>query len=169
MSIRTIIEPFRIKSAETIRRATRKERQKLIAAAGYNLVLINSEEILGSPSFVRFRDSVQAIFRFRHVIPATRAVPRNAPFLMSLARKATSRQNPWLRARSLGAVSAPFHRPSQARGRLAPSGLGPNGARPCLPRRRELPRDRGLGPRRDECAQTAFHSVILISHGNRHH
>jgi tyrosine phenol-lyase len=97
MSIRTIIEPFRIKSVEFIRPTTRAERQKLIEAAGYNLFLVQSEAILidlltdsgtaamsteqwaammrgdesyaGSPSFTRFRDSVQSIFGFRHVIP----------------------------------------------------------------------------------------------------
>jgi len=97
MSIRTIIEPFRIKSVEPIRGTTRIERQKLIEDAGYNLFLVNSEAILidlltdsgtaamsteqwaammrgdesyaGSPSFTRFRNSVQAIFGFRHVIP----------------------------------------------------------------------------------------------------
>jgi tryptophanase len=97
MPIRTIIEPFRIKSVEPIRHTTREERQKLIEDAGYNLFLIPSEAILidlltdsgtsamsteqwaavmrgdesyaGSPSFTRFRNSVQAIFGFCHVIP----------------------------------------------------------------------------------------------------
>ena len=97
MSIRTIIEPFRIKSVEPIRETTRERRQELIEAARYNLFMVPSEEILidlltdsgtsamstgqwaammrgdesyaGSPSFTRFRDSVQGIFGFRHVIP----------------------------------------------------------------------------------------------------
>lgn len=97
MPVRTIIEPFRIKSVEPIRTTTREERQKLLETAGYNLFLIASEAILidlltdsgtsamsteqwaammrgdesyaGSPSFTRFRDSVHAIFGLHHVIP----------------------------------------------------------------------------------------------------
>jgi len=97
MPIKTIIEPFRIKTVEPIRRTTRAERGRLLEAAGYNLFLIHAESILidllsdsgtaamsteqwaammrgdesyaGSASFVRFCDSVQAIFGFKHVIP----------------------------------------------------------------------------------------------------
>jgi tryptophanase len=97
MPAKTIIEPFRIKSVEPIRRTTREERERLLEGAGYNLFAIPAESILidlltdsgtgamstaqwaavmrgdesyaGSPSFARFRESVQAIFGFRHVIP----------------------------------------------------------------------------------------------------
>src|SRR3954453_7986495 len=95
---RTIIEPFRIKSVEPIRWTTRTERERMLRAAHYNLFLLPADDVLidlltdsgtgamsteqwagvmqgdesyaGSKSFDHFRDSVQDIFGYRHVIPA---------------------------------------------------------------------------------------------------
>jgi len=97
MPITTIIEPFRIKSVEPLRWTTREQRESLLRAANYNLFLLASNDVLidlltdsgtgamsteqwagimrgdesyaGSPSFSRFRDSVQNIFGYKHVIP----------------------------------------------------------------------------------------------------
>jgi tryptophanase len=97
MLTKTIIEPFRIKSVEPIRWTTRQEREELLRAAHYNLFLLPADDVLidlltdsgtgamstrqwaaimlgdesyaGSHSFDHFRDSVQDIFGYQHVIP----------------------------------------------------------------------------------------------------
>jgi tryptophanase len=97
MPVRTIIEPFRIKSVEPIRWTSRAEREKLLRAAHYNLFLLPADDVLidlltdsgtgamsthqwaaimegdesyaGSPSFDNFRGSIQDIFGYQHVIP----------------------------------------------------------------------------------------------------
>ncbi len=97
MPIRTIIEPFRIKSVEPIHWTKREDRERLLQLAHYNLFLLAADDVLidlltdsgtgamsthqwaaimegdesyaGSRSFVRFRDSVQSIFGYTHVIP----------------------------------------------------------------------------------------------------
>jgi tryptophanase len=94
---RTIIEPFRIHSVEPLRLTTLDERQRALADAGYNLFGLRAEDVLvdlltdsgtgamsrdqwaaiqrgdesyaGSPSWFVFRDAVQDLFPFTHVIP----------------------------------------------------------------------------------------------------
>ena len=95
--MKTIIEPFRIKSVEPIRQTNAAERAEILDRAGYNLFLIPSDDILidlltdsgtsamstaqwaalmrgdesyaGSPSFYRLQSAVQNLTEFRHVIP----------------------------------------------------------------------------------------------------
>jgi len=96
--VKTIIEPFRIKSVEPLHHNTRQERERLLEEAGYNLFLIDAKDILidlltdsgtsamstaqwaammrgdesyaGSESFYRLKRVVQDLTGFRHVIPA---------------------------------------------------------------------------------------------------
>jgi len=44
--VRTIIEPFRIKSVEPLRHTTPEERVHYLEEAGYNLFLIRAKDIL---------------------------------------------------------------------------------------------------------------------------
>ena len=95
--MRTIIEPFRIKSVEPLRQTTPGEREEHLKAAGYNLFLIEARNILidlltdsgtsamsteqwaammrgdesyaGSESFFRLKRVVDSLTGFRHMIP----------------------------------------------------------------------------------------------------
>ena len=95
--MKTIIEPFRIKSVEPLRQTTREERERFLERAGYNLFLIAAKDILidlltdsgtsamsteqwaammrgdesyaGSESFYRMERTVKDLTGFKHVIP----------------------------------------------------------------------------------------------------
>ena len=95
--MRTIIEPFRIKSVEPIRFTTREEREVLLRTADWNTFKLLSTDVLidlltdsgtgaksaaqwgavmngdesyaGSPSFARFEDAVKELADFKHIIP----------------------------------------------------------------------------------------------------
>jgi len=95
--MRTIIEPFRIKSVEPLRHTTPEEREGYLREAGYNLFLIEARRILidlltdsgtsamsteqwaaimrgdesysGSESFFRLKRAVDELTGFRHMVP----------------------------------------------------------------------------------------------------
>jgi len=97
MEFKTIIEPFKIHSVATIAMTTQEQREKLIAEAGNNLFSLHSDDVLidlltdsgtgamsrnqwaaiqrgdesyaGSPSWFKFKDAVQNLFPYTHVIP----------------------------------------------------------------------------------------------------
>ncbi|QLQ16437.1 MAG: tryptophanase [Micropruina sp.] len=94
---RTVIEPFRIHSVEPLRMTTEDERRTKVREAGYNLFQVHADDVLidlltdsgtgamsrdqwaaiqhgdesyaGSPSYFIFRDAVQELFPYAHVIP----------------------------------------------------------------------------------------------------
>ena len=95
--MKTIIEPFRIKTVEPIRMTTVEQRRQLIKDAHYNLFSLKSEDVLidlltdsgtgamstnqwaalmkgdesyaGSPSYYRFEAAIKDLMPFKHVIP----------------------------------------------------------------------------------------------------
>jgi tyrosine phenol-lyase len=95
--MKTIIEPFRIRSVEPLRWTSKEERERLLEHAGYNLFQLHASNILidlltdsgtsamsteqwaavmrgdesyaGSESFYRLERVVQELTGFKHVIP----------------------------------------------------------------------------------------------------
>src|SRR2546427_4135275 len=95
--MKTIIEPFRIKSVEPLRYTTREQRERLLEDAGFNLFQIPAKDILidlltdsgtsamsteqwagmmrgdesyaGSESFYRMERVARDLTGFRHIIP----------------------------------------------------------------------------------------------------
>lgn len=95
--MKTIIEPFKIKSIEPIKFTTRKEREKILKEAGYNPFMIHAEDIVidlltdsgtsamsakqwsgimngdesyaGSRSFFKFEKAVKKITGHKFIIP----------------------------------------------------------------------------------------------------
>ncbi len=95
--MRTIIEPFKIKSVEPIKMTNRSQRETYIKEANYNLFKLDSEHVIidlltdsgtssmsakqwaaimqgdesyaGSPSYYRFKNAVHHLMPFNHIIP----------------------------------------------------------------------------------------------------
>lgn len=95
--MKTIIEPFKIKTVEPIRFTTRAEREPILSEAGYNLFNVHADDVLidlltdsgtsamsakqwagimegdesyaGSKSFYRFEKVVKAITGLKYIIP----------------------------------------------------------------------------------------------------
>lgn len=97
MSIKTIIEPFRIKVVEPIRMTDAAQRERILQEAGMNVFLIRAEDVIidlltdsgtgamsaeqwagmmrgdesyaGARSFFVFQEKIQQVTGFKHVLP----------------------------------------------------------------------------------------------------
>ena len=95
--MKTIIEPYKIKTVEPLQFTSREEREKIIAEAGFNLFGVTAESVLidlltdsgtsamsarqwadltdgdeayaGSRSFIRFEKTVRELTGYKHIIP----------------------------------------------------------------------------------------------------
>jgi len=113
--MKTIIEPFRIKSVEPIRMTTGEEREACITAAHYNLFGLHSDDVMidlltdsgtssmsarqwgammvgdesyaGSPSFYRFKAAVEKLMPFKYLIPTHQGRAAESILFTVIARK----------------------------------------------------------------------------------
>ena len=113
-TMKTVIEPFRIKMIEPIKLTTREQREKMIREAHFNPFLLRAEDVIidlltdsgtsamsseawgammrgdesyaGARSWYRFRDTVKDIFGFEQVIPTHQG------FFISLTSRAIAAQ-----------------------------------------------------------------------------
>ena len=113
--MKTIFEPFRIKSVEPIRMTSREERRRLLKDVHYNLFSLKSEDVLidlltdsgtgamssaqwaaimrgdesyaGSPSFERIESAIRNLMPFEHIIPTHQGRAAEAILFLILGGK----------------------------------------------------------------------------------